>query len=56
MPLPSSKSSLGSRDSYSPASQSFARLVLMSFVGRLMTLHYEIFGLVRGNGEWEICQ
>ncbi len=33
--------------SYSPASQSFARLVLISFAQRLMTIHYEISGLTR---------
>ncbi|MCF7728762.1 MAG: hypothetical protein K9M81_00175 [Chthoniobacterales bacterium] len=33
--------------SYSPASQSFARLVLISFARRLMTLQYEISGLIR---------
>ncbi|MCF7729410.1 MAG: hypothetical protein K9M81_03475 [Chthoniobacterales bacterium] len=38
---------MGSRDSYSPASQSFARLVLISFARRLMTLWYEVFGLAR---------
>gem|GEM_PF-1026376 len=35
------------RDSYSPAFQSFGRLALTSFVQRLMTLQYEIFGLAR---------
>ncbi|MDH4470324.1 MAG: hypothetical protein QE493_05055 [Verrucomicrobiae bacterium] len=32
----------GDRDSYSPASQYFALLVLMSFARRLMTLLHEI--------------
>ncbi|KAB2642718.1 MAG: hypothetical protein DVB29_07005 [Verrucomicrobia bacterium] len=36
---------LGGRDSYSLASQSSARLVLMSFVQRLATNQYEICGL-----------
>ncbi|MCF7729586.1 MAG: hypothetical protein K9M81_04370 [Chthoniobacterales bacterium] len=37
---------VGGRDSYSPASQSFARLVLISFAPRLMTIQYEISGLI----------
>ncbi|MDH4470934.1 MAG: hypothetical protein QE493_08225 [Verrucomicrobiae bacterium] len=36
---------LGSMYTYSPASQSFARLVLISFARRLITLQYEISGL-----------
>ncbi|MCF7729569.1 MAG: hypothetical protein K9M81_04285 [Chthoniobacterales bacterium] len=36
---------LGGMYSYSPASQSFARLVLISFARRFMTLQYPIFGL-----------
>ncbi|MDH4470464.1 MAG: hypothetical protein QE493_05800 [Verrucomicrobiae bacterium] len=36
---------LGGMYSYSPASQSFARLVLISFARRLMTIQYEISGL-----------
>ncbi|MCF7729728.1 MAG: hypothetical protein K9M81_05090 [Chthoniobacterales bacterium] len=38
---------LGGMYSYSPASQSFARLVLISFARRLMTIQYEISGLAR---------
>ncbi|MCF7729654.1 MAG: hypothetical protein K9M81_04720, partial [Chthoniobacterales bacterium] len=38
---------LGGMYSYSPASQSFARLVLISFARRLMTIQYEISGLTR---------
>jgi hypothetical protein len=38
---------LSSMCSCSPASQSFARLVLISFARRLMTLQYEISGLAR---------
>ncbi|MCF7729934.1 MAG: hypothetical protein K9M81_06170, partial [Chthoniobacterales bacterium] len=37
---------LGGMYSYSPASQSFARLVLISFAQRLMTIQYEISGLM----------
>ncbi|MCF7729927.1 MAG: hypothetical protein K9M81_06130 [Chthoniobacterales bacterium] len=36
----------GGRDSYSPASQSFDRLVLIRFTRHLMTLQYEICGLI----------
>ncbi|MDH4469879.1 MAG: hypothetical protein QE493_02775, partial [Verrucomicrobiae bacterium] len=36
----------GQYETYSPASQSFARLVLISFARRLMTLQYEICGLM----------
>ncbi|MCF7729367.1 MAG: hypothetical protein K9M81_03250 [Chthoniobacterales bacterium] len=35
----------GGRDSYSPASQFFTCLVLISFARRLMTLQYEVSGL-----------
>ncbi|MCF7728756.1 MAG: hypothetical protein K9M81_00145 [Chthoniobacterales bacterium] len=35
---------LGGMYSYSPASQSFARLVLISFAQRLMTIQHEISG------------
>ncbi|MCF7729726.1 MAG: hypothetical protein K9M81_05080 [Chthoniobacterales bacterium] len=41
---------MGGRDSYSPASQSFARLVLISFARRLMTIQYEICGLTIAHG------
>ena len=40
-----SNGDLGGMDTYSPASQSFTRLVLTSFAQRLMTIQYEIFGL-----------
>ncbi|MCF7729616.1 MAG: hypothetical protein K9M81_04520 [Chthoniobacterales bacterium] len=43
----SSKSSSGCMYSYSPASQSFVRLVLISFAPRLMTIQHEICGLTR---------
>ncbi len=42
----SSKSSSGGMYTYSPASQSFARLVLTSFAQRLITIQYEISGLM----------
>ena len=42
-----SKCDLSSMCSYSPASQSFARLVLISFAQRLMTIQHEISGLAR---------
>ena len=42
-----SNGDLGGMDTYSPASQSFTRLVLTSFAQRLMTIQYEIFGLAR---------
>ena len=38
---------LGGMYSYSPASQSFTRLVLTSFAQRLITIQYEISGLTR---------
>ncbi|MCF7729921.1 MAG: hypothetical protein K9M81_06100 [Chthoniobacterales bacterium] len=38
---------LGGMYSYSPASQSFARLVLISFTQRLMTIQHEISGLTQ---------
>ncbi|MCF7729899.1 MAG: hypothetical protein K9M81_05985 [Chthoniobacterales bacterium] len=38
---------LGGMYSYSPASQSFACLVLISFARRLMMIQYEISGLIR---------
>ncbi|MDH4469700.1 MAG: hypothetical protein QE493_01855 [Verrucomicrobiae bacterium] len=41
---PSSKSSSGSSKRYSPASQPFALLVLISFAHSLITLRYEIHG------------
>jgi hypothetical protein len=37
-----SNGDLGGMDTYSPASQSFTRLVLTSFAQRLMTIQYEI--------------
>ena len=40
---------LDSMYTYSPALQSFARLVLISFAQRLMTLQYEISGLTQGS-------
>ena len=40
-----SNGDLGGMDTYSPASQSFTRLVLTSFAQRLMTIQYEISGL-----------
>ena len=36
---------LGGMYTYSPASQSFTRLVLTSFAQRLITIQYEISGL-----------
>ena len=44
-----SNGDLGGMDTYSPASQSFTRLVLTSFAQRLMTIQYEIFGLALKN-------
>ena len=40
-----SNGDLGGMDTYSPASQSFTRLVLTSFAQRLITIQYEISGL-----------
>ena len=42
-----SNGDLGGMDTYSPASQSFTRLVLTSFAQRLITIQYEISGLAR---------
>ena len=42
-----SNGDLGGMDTYSPASQSFTRLVLTSFAQRLITIQYEISGLTR---------
>ena len=42
-----SNGDLGGMYTYSPASQSFTRIVLTSFALRLITIQYEIFGLTR---------